>query len=253
MGQKPLGEKCFFLLQNCNCDNFKTLAVVSNTSSEEVWWRSNGIFRYCNDNNIPFITNSSKNEVLIKDFISKLRINTIISVQHKWIISSEIIDRVGGEAFNLHKAPLPKYKGFNTFTHAILNGEKEYASTIHKMISQVDTGNIVMQEFFDISPEETALSLFTKAQNYAYKLFRAFIQKLISNDPIITSEMVGNGFFYSKNAINAHREILDISNDDELCKKIRAFFFPPFEPAYFISRGNKVYLVPQNPFCAYEK
>ena len=71
-------------------------------------------------NNIKFISNEKKNENEIIDSIKEHKINLIISVQHCWIFSDKILKSVNGNAYNLHNAKLPDYKGYNTINHAIL-------------------------------------------------------------------------------------------------------------------------------------
>ena len=38
-----------------------------------------------------------------------------------------------------------RYRGYNTCNHAILNGEKFYSVTIHRMLGLVDAGEIVLE------------------------------------------------------------------------------------------------------------
>ena len=123
LGQKKLGEKCFEYLLNNHSKEFEIIAAVSN-KSKNVWWRSNEIFDKTRNTNIHFIDNEKQNEDDIYECILHNKINTIISVQHCWILSEKILKTVDGNAFNLHNAKLPKYKGNNIFTHIILNGEK---------------------------------------------------------------------------------------------------------------------------------
>ena len=56
----------------------------------------------------------------------KEKINTLISVQHKWIMSKKILSKFGCNAFNFHNAKLPEYKGYNSLSHSILNGDSKH-------------------------------------------------------------------------------------------------------------------------------
>ena len=121
LGQKWLGEKCFSLLNKELNNEFQLCGVVSN-SSEDVWWQSNKIFTFCITNNIPFISNNQRNNEDILKNIKRFDVNTIISVQHPWILPLKILSEVKFIAFNLHNAKLPEYQGNNSCNHAILNG-----------------------------------------------------------------------------------------------------------------------------------
>ena len=120
LGQKPIAEACYNILQNLNLKEEITLCGVVSNSARNVWWRSNSIYQI-RPSTMHFIDNDKKNEEEILWLIKTKKVNTIVSVQHPWILSSEILDKVKGNAYNLHLAKLPEYRGFNSFTHAILN------------------------------------------------------------------------------------------------------------------------------------
>lgn len=55
---------------------------------------------------------------------------------------------------NLHGSLLPQYRGAAPINWAIINGEKETGVTTFKLKHEIDTGDILLQEKFDIGPEE---------------------------------------------------------------------------------------------------
>jgi hypothetical protein len=57
--------------------------------------------------------------------------------------------------------------------------------------------------------------------------------------------MKGKGRFYSRHSIDTLREIKGLH---ELDVKSRAFFIPPFEPAFVLMNGRKVYVLPETLF-----
>lgn len=57
---------------------------------------------------------------------------------------------------NLHGSLLPQYRGAAPINWAIINGEKETGVTTFKLKHEIDTGNILLQERFPISEEDTA-------------------------------------------------------------------------------------------------
>ena len=135
LGQKPIGERIFFslILPFMN----KNLIVCSNKNKSN-WWNSNKIYNYCRINKINFIDNCKRNENLIIKFIKSNKINCILSVQHKWILSKKIISGVDGNAFNLHLASLPEYKGSCGLNIALLNNKKSINATLHLLTKEVD-------------------------------------------------------------------------------------------------------------------
>lgn len=246
LGQKPIGEKCFQYLINNLQENFKVCGVVSNQSKDEVWWKSNRIYEYAQMHQITFIDNAKRNNKYIHTLILEEQIDIILSVQHSWILPAYIIEAVNHTAFNLHNAKLPDYKGHNICSHAILNGETEYTSTIHWLIKEVDMGDIAYEKSFPILPDDTAKTLYDKAQNAGFEAFKEMMQDLNHGITPPRHKISGEGTFYSKKSIESLKKIIDINNSEEVDKKARAFYFPNFEMAYFELANKKYYVLPTN-------
>jgi len=243
LAQKVIGEKCFNILQNYDSKEIELIGVVSNTNPH-VWWKSNQIYQECLKKNIYFIANEQRNNDKIKNLIAEKSINTIISVQHPWIIPNDILELVNYNAFNMHNAKLPEYKGYNACNHSILNGEISHFSTVHCMSNQVDMGAIIYEEETIINKEDTAFSLYNKTIDTSQKMFIKLINALINKDTLPKKEIIGEGKFYPRSSINKLRRIININDEIEVDKKSRAFFFPPFEPAYYEISGKKIYILP---------
>ena len=61
-----------------------------------------------------------------------------------------------GGTINLHGSLLPQYRGAAPINRAIMNGETKTGVTTFKLQQEIDTGNILLQEEFDIGEKETA-------------------------------------------------------------------------------------------------
>lgn len=243
LGQKPIGEACFFELLE-RSQEFEIVAVVSNPSSENVWWKSNNIFKEAQKRDIPFISNEKRNEELILKILEQQSVDLLMSVQQPWIISEKLLKKVGELAFNLHMAKLPEYKGWNSFSHAILNGEETYAVTLHWISETVDAGAIAFERSLSLSPNETAYSLYQKANQESLLLFQEFLDYWVSGKKIPKRE-TSEGCYYKKNLLNEYREVKKIFDLEKLSRVARAFYFPPFEPAYFKVGEQKIHLIPE--------
>jgi methionyl-tRNA formyltransferase len=245
LGQKWLGEKCFDLLNGLQKDLLQICGVTSN-ADEKMWWRSNRIFQKCKSNGIPFIANNKRNNDAIKKMVIDCNVNTILCVQHPWILPEETLSLVNYRVFNLHNAKLPDYKGHNTCNHAILNRERYYTSTIHWMVADVDTGPIAFEETIEIDPNDTARSLYERAIGSGVNIFEKLIEHLILEKPIPRKPITGEGFYFSRNSLDTLREVKNVCDLEEVDRKVKALYFPPFEPAYYLLEGEKYYLVPRN-------
>jgi methionyl-tRNA formyltransferase len=243
LGQNWLGEAAWRCLRSEECETLEVVAVCSNPSSQTVWWRSNQVFETCG--NIPFIDNSHRNDQILVDSIKRYKVDTILCVQHSWVLSADVLAAVNYNALNFHNAKLPKYRGYNAVNHAILNRDEQFTCTVHWMADKVDQGDIAYEAVSSISCDETALSLYAKCYHAGLRLFDKVLSDLGNLRSIPHRPMMGQERFYSRHSIDNLREIKDIY---ELDVKSRAFYLPPFEPAFVLMNGRKVYVLPETLF-----
>ena len=65
------------------------------------------------------------------------------------VINSKLINKY--TIINLHPSILPKYKGLMTQKRMLINNEKEFGFTIHKVSKDLDSGDIISQKRKKIS------------------------------------------------------------------------------------------------------
>jgi methionyl-tRNA formyltransferase len=247
LGQKPVGERCLEMLLKAQGSNLEVCGVVTNVT-KEVWWGSNLAAQMAQKSGIQVIPNEKRNHQAIETLVREKKVNTVVSVQHAWILPKELLAAVNYEALNLHNAKLPDYQGYNACNHAILNGDRTFTSTIHWMTEEVDAGEIAIEKTFEISDEETAKSLYQKATETGEKAFQELVDLLAYDKPIPKIPLKGVARMYKRNSIHSLREIANLDDPQEVDRKSRAFFFPPFEPAFFKRGGRKIYVVPSTYF-----
>lgn len=71
-----------------------------------------------------------------------------ISFSAPWIFSQQVIDMFGGDIFNLHNQPLPKFRGGGGTSWLILMGEQSGGCCIHRLVRKVDAGEIYARRDF---------------------------------------------------------------------------------------------------------
>ena len=91
---------------------------------------------------------------LIKE-IRDLKPDLIISAYYRKIFPSELVNIPDFRIINIHPSKLPNFRGPVPTAWAILNGEKTFGITIHEIDSGIDTGDILIQEEYQIDDKET--------------------------------------------------------------------------------------------------
>lgn len=125
---------------------------------------------------------------------------------------------------NLHPAPLPEYRGCNSYAHAIINGEEEYGVSLHYMNEGIDTGPVIRVDRFPIFHDDTGRSLYDRAQIAALDMFESEWAALRGGLPPATVQPT-EGRYYRRDSLEPY-----FGSPDPVVK--RALTFPPFKNGY---------------------
>jgi methionyl-tRNA formyltransferase len=89
----------------------------------------------------------------IEDVVVKTRPDCVVISSYHRILNERTIR--ASKFVNVHYSPLPRYRGRANVNWAIINGEREAAITIHRIVPDLDAGNILYQEAVEIGPHDT--------------------------------------------------------------------------------------------------
>ena len=142
---------------------------------------------------------------------------------------------------NFHPALLPKYKGCAGYNMAILDSLSEWGISAHYVDNEIDTGAIIeVLKFNFLAEYETAQTLEKLTMSFMYNFVVEIINKAVSKSGLLdTSPNIG-GNYISRNEMNLMKKVVE---GDDIDKKIRAFWFPPYQGAYKLINGKKYTLI----------
>ena len=237
LGRGKIASNCYDIIRK---KIFKIFFQVSSVVSNKKFFLKKKI----NINKkIYLISNQNRNEKKIIQIVKKNKIEIIISVHHPWILSEKLLKLVNYRAYNLHNADLPSYKGWNGISHTIINSEKKHFTNIHQMTKNVDEGNVILKKKINIKRHENAKILYIKSLNTASINFQNFLINLKKNNIIFTSSNK-KAKFYGKNKLNLMKN-LKVNISEKNYKIILGSYIPPYEPAYTLHKGKKIYFLPE--------
>lgn len=197
---------------------------------------------------LSFISNTTKNEMEIISFINEVNIDIVLSVQHRWIFSQELLQASHVRFINIHNAKIPKYKGHNCLSHVILNKEKYHELTVHLINEKLDSGPVLYSVKIKIEEKETALSLYKKTLAEIPQIMKEFIDDLVARTVPRGITIEGGGQFYGKDSLACIRELTKEHSPEFIDLVSRALYFPPYEPAYIFAGEKKIYLLPEEAY-----
>jgi len=123
--------------------------------------------------------------------------------------------------FNLHASLLPNYRGAAPINWAIMNGETKTGVSTFFIDEKIDTGEMILQESIEISPEENAGSLHDKLMNLGSELVLKTV-KLIENGPVATIPQTNPENIKTAHKLNKDNCKIDWNDSlDNIYNKIR--------------------------------
>lgn len=143
-------------------------------------------------------------------------------------------------SINFHPGPLPEARG-SGYHVAILEQWGYWGVTAHFMDEEYDTGNIIERKDFSIDDGIINRELVHLTHLHLADLFKSIVDKILQNIKI-ESISQGAGQFYSKEQVEISKIIQGTETPEEIERKIRAFWNPPYSGAT-IKIGEKSYTI----------
>ena len=104
----------------------------------------------------------------------------LFSITNLKVLRKEVLDLATESAINFHDGLLPQYAGLNVPCWAIINGEQEHGITWHCMTADVDRGDLLVQERFEIDADDTAFVVNAKCYEAGLESFSRLVDQLAS-------------------------------------------------------------------------
>ncbi len=131
-----------------------------------------------------------------KDLLVQCDFNYLFSVRNTQILSADIISLPKIYAINYHDALLPRYAGFNATSWAIMNNEAVHGVSWHVMVSQVDAGDVLKQQRFQVGDKDTAFTLNMECYDAAIRSFNELIDDLASGATVPLKQRLEERTYY---------------------------------------------------------
>ncbi len=131
---------------------------------------------------------------------------------------------------NYHDGPLPRYAGIHATSWALMAGETEHAVSWHVMTDRVDFGDVLAQEPFRITDEDSAFTLNARAYEAALASFRRLLRQLEDGTEQRTPQSEAERSFFGRHKRPARAGVVDWqSSATELIRMARALDFGPYD------------------------
>ena len=167
-------------------------------------------------------------------------VDLVVSFLYPRLIREPVLSlgRIG--CLNFHPAPLPDFRGVGGYNVAILEGLRDWGVSCHFVDEHFDTGDLVEVERFPIDPDaHTALSLDLESGQRLVGLFGRVMDRALAGEEVPRAPQ-GEGRYVSRDEFERLRVV---QPGDDLDRKVRAFWYPPYRGAILEVDGRRLTLV----------
>ena len=191
---------------------------------------------------VPFLIQPRVDSPNYSDFLSyltKLCPDSLICHSYSMLIRSDVLNLIGGRAFNVHMALLPRNQGPNPIQWALIHGDQNSGVTLHVMDENFDRGAIVDQDTVDILFEDTWLTLSSRLRVATSELLDRMIPLLLSGNWQATPQNKSVALHNTRITPESFQINFAIMSDLQVYNLIRAQV-APLKGAYLDSLSGKV-------------
>jgi methionyl-tRNA formyltransferase len=167
-------------------------------------------------------------------------VDLVVSFLYWRLIREPLLSLARIGCLNFHPAPLPDFRGVGGYNVAVLEGLSEWGVSCHFVDEHLDTGDLVEVERFPIAPDaQTAFSLDLESGQRLVGLFGRVIDRLLAGEEL-PRQPQGPGRYVSREDFE---ELRVVRPGDDLDRKLRAFWYPPYPGAVVEVEGRRLTLV----------
>ena len=197
----------------------------------------NKIQKICSEQEIPIMT---EEQILDKYKRQQIYADYIFSFYWKRV-GKEILAIPTKGSINFHPGPLPEARG-SGYHMAILEDWGYFGVTAHYMDEEFDTGPIIECRHFPISKDIVNKDLVRMTHEQLYKLFVDIVMKIVDEEMLETKEQT-DGNYFSLQQLEESKLIDSNDRIEDIDRKIRAFWNPPYSGAQIEVNGKKYSII----------
>lgn len=114
--------------------------------------------------------------------LDRVQADTVALAGFMRIIPADFVARWDGRMVNIHPSLLPRHKGLNTHEAVILAGEERTGATVHLVVPEVDSGEILGQVEVAVMPGDSAEALSERVLIAEHQLYPRVLAEFVSRE-----------------------------------------------------------------------
>lgn len=229
-GNGVRGLTCFKALMNAG---EKIVAVVGHPGDKT------DVVKYADEHDIPAFQPEDVNDSRFLKVLQHFRAELFILSGYNRILKSEIINLPSLGCINLHGGKLPEYRGCAPINWQIINGETVGGCCIIFVDEGIDTGPVIIQEYYEISEDDTSLDIVNKQLELFPTMLLNVVQEFKEGTVQKTPQDRESGCYYTRRYPQDSLINWDTMTARQVYNFVRALV-DPYPNAFTFFEGKKV-------------
>jgi len=228
------GQRGVVILESLLQAGRSIVAVVA--PEESCFWEIS--IKYADQN---LIKTTQVNHPDIIQRLSDLTPDVFIVAGFPMIFKKPLLSVPKRGVFNLHGGPLPKYRGGSPLNWQIINGETEIGVSVISMDAGIDTGDILAQDFFELTVFDDIHTVHQKANTCFSKLILDVLTKMDNNQLESKKQNAYEAQYWLQRSSKEGRIDWKNMTAKQVVNLIRALK-PPYPSAFTFTDAQKIFL-----------
>jgi methionyl-tRNA formyltransferase len=162
------------------CDRYRVAAIITDEAYAEYDVGPDDFCALADQVGAEFLTTRTVSEPLVAELVERHGLEIGISANWRFLIPGAALERLPHGVLNLHLGRLPDYKGNATANWAILNGEPEIHADVHRMVADLDAGDVLARATMPIDAATYVGDIIGWSRGVAPELFLTGLDRALS-------------------------------------------------------------------------
>ena len=219
-----------FLVENQQNFGFEVAGVLSNPPTAKGRHKTptpTPVAEYALTKGLPVFTPEHLDGAA-REQISPLGADLLVCFAYGHIFGPKFLAMFPMGGINLHPSFLPKYRGCTPVQQAILEGDELLGISIQTLSLKMDAGDILKQDFVNITEQDTTQSLLNYSALAGAKMICRIIKESAEQGALIKGKPQSKDDISYTYTITKDMAKIDWSESAQIiCRKIRAYYQDP--------------------------
>ena len=194
---------------------------------------------FCEQHAIEAIDTTNINSPQTLERLRQIRPDYVFTLGWSQIFSPELLAIPSGYIVGSHLAPLPEGRGRAPVPWTILQGISRTAMSLFRMNPGVDSGDILLQKWFDVAPDAYAMDVYLRAAECLRDGYCELYDRLAQGEVISPIAQDPSRASHRAKRVPADGHLDFHRSSEQLYRLIRAAS-RPYPGAYTYYKGRKV-------------